>query len=69
MTMVCSEVYNMMYEPDSNIGKTIKMDGISKVYHDENTGKKLLCLYYKRRNSLLFTGYGIRPDKGLLISG
>lgn len=37
-TMVYSEVYNMMYEPDSYIGKTVKMDGLYAVYHDENTG-------------------------------
>ena len=37
-TMVYSEVYNMMYEPDNYIGKTIKMDGLFASYHDESTG-------------------------------
>ncbi|MBR1444291.1 MAG: hypothetical protein IJ583_12270, partial [Firmicutes bacterium] len=37
-TMVYSEVYNMMYEPDEYIGKTIKMNGTFKIYHDEDTG-------------------------------
>lgn len=37
-TMVYSEVYNMMYEPDNYIGKTIKMDGLFTSYHDESTG-------------------------------
>ena len=37
-TMVYSEVYNMMYEPDNYIGKTIKMDGLFTAYHDESTG-------------------------------
>lgn len=37
-TMVYSEVYNMMYEPDSYIGKTIRMDGIYTAYHDESSG-------------------------------
>ena len=37
-TMVYSEVYNMMYEPDNYIGKTIKMDGLFMAYHDESTG-------------------------------
>ena len=37
-TMVYSEVYNMMYEPDNYIGKTIKMNGLFTAYHDESTG-------------------------------
>lgn len=37
-TMVYSEVYSMMYDPDSYIGKTVKMNGLFTVYHDESTG-------------------------------
>lgn len=37
-TMVYSEVYNMMYEPETYIGKTIKMDGLFTAYHDESSG-------------------------------
>jgi len=37
--MVYSEVYNMVTEPSSYIGKKIKMDGIFDVYTDERTGK------------------------------
>ena len=37
-TMVYSEVYNMMYEPENYVGKTIKMDGLFTAYHDESTG-------------------------------
>ena len=37
-TMVYSEVYNMMYEPDRYVGKRIKMDGQFAVYEDPNTG-------------------------------
>lgn len=37
-TMVYSEVYNMISDPDSYLGKTIKMDGLFTVYHDESTG-------------------------------
>ncbi|MBR1738018.1 MAG: hypothetical protein IJ736_13570 [Firmicutes bacterium] len=37
-TIVYSEVYNMMYEPNEYIGKTIKMNGIFKTYHDDSTG-------------------------------
>ena len=37
-TMVYSEVYNMMYEPDRYVGKRIKMDGQFAVYEDSNTG-------------------------------
>ena len=39
-TMVYSEVYNMMYEPDEYIGKTIKMEGNFTAYLDEDTGKR-----------------------------
>lgn len=38
-TMAYSEVYNMMCEPETYIGKTIKMDGLCNIYHDETTGK------------------------------
>ena len=34
-----SEVYNMVTDPSSYIGKTVKMDGIFDVYTDESTGK------------------------------
>lgn len=38
-TMVYSEVYNMMCSPDDYLGKTMKMDGVYSVYHDETTDK------------------------------
>ncbi len=38
-TMVYSEVYNMMSEPDDYLGKTIKMDGSFAVFHNEETDK------------------------------
>ncbi len=34
-TMVYSEVYNMMSSPEDYIGKTVKMDGLFAIYHDE----------------------------------
>ena len=37
-TMVYSEVYNMMYEPNRYVGKRIKMNGQFAVYEDPNTG-------------------------------
>ena len=37
-TMVYSEVYNMMCEPDRYLGKRIKMNGQFAVYEDPNTG-------------------------------
>ncbi len=36
-TMVYSEVYNMMTSPEDYIGKTVKMDGLFAVYHDQVT--------------------------------
>ena len=38
-TMVYSEVYNMVFEPEKYIGKTVKMKGIYAVYHDEAKDK------------------------------
>lgn len=38
-TMVYSEVYNMMSNPDDYIGKTVKMTGIFSSTHDDSTGK------------------------------
>ena len=37
-TMVYSEIYNMMYEPDRYVGKRIKMNGQFAVYGNPNTG-------------------------------
>ena len=36
-TMVYSEVYNMLYTPDSYIGKTVKMQGQFAYYEDPET--------------------------------
>ncbi len=38
-TMVYSEVYNMMVEPQKYIGKTVKMTGIYSHYYTETTNK------------------------------
>lgn len=38
-TMVYSEVYNMMAAPEKYIGKTVKMEGLFAIYHDEDTNK------------------------------
>lgn len=38
-TMVYSEVYNMMMDPDAYIGKVLKMSGAFAVYHDEASDK------------------------------
>ena len=38
-TMVYSEVYNIMNEPQNYIGKTIKMTGYASAFHDEVDGK------------------------------
>lgn len=36
-TMVYSEVYDMLTEPDKYIGKTVKMDGFFNYFHDQTT--------------------------------
>ncbi|MBO4399298.1 MAG: hypothetical protein J5795_04105 [Lachnospiraceae bacterium] len=37
-TMVYAEVLNIIQNPESYIGKTVKMDGSFMVYYDEDTG-------------------------------
>lgn len=37
-TMVYSEVFNMVSTPENYIGKTIKMDGAFRSFHDDSTG-------------------------------
>lgn len=39
-TAVYAEVWNMMAEPESYIGKTVKMKGKFAVYEDETTGQQ-----------------------------
>lgn len=39
-TVVYSDVYNMMYAPDSYIGKTVKMKGQFSYYEDSGTKKQ-----------------------------
>ena len=39
-TMVYAEVYNIMYEPDKYVGKTIKMKGLFAQYMDEERGQR-----------------------------
>lgn len=38
-TMVYSEVYNMMNEPEDYVGKVIRMDGNLNIYPSEETNK------------------------------
>ena len=38
-TMVYSEVFNMMSNPENYLGKRVKMAGSFATYHDDNTGK------------------------------
>ena len=38
-TMVYSEVYDMMYYPEKYVGKTVKMNGMYSVFHDEIADK------------------------------
>ena len=42
-TMVYSEVYNMTVEPESYMGKTVRMTGAFAVYEDE-TGRYFACI-------------------------
>lgn len=39
-TMVYAEVYNIMVEPESYVGKTIRMNGDYYIYKDETTGQQ-----------------------------
>ena len=37
-TMIYSEVFNMVSEPDDYLGKMIKMEGTFAMYHDDKSG-------------------------------
>ena len=37
-TMVYSEVFNIMMDPDEFVGKTIRMAGLFSVYQDRQSG-------------------------------
>ena len=37
-TLIYSEVYNMMADPEKYMGKKIRMSGNTAIYHDENDG-------------------------------
>ncbi len=37
-TIVYSQIYNIMYEPDKYIGKTIRLNGYYDAYEDSETG-------------------------------
>ena len=39
-TMVYAEVYNIMVEPESYVGKSIRMNGDYYIYTDETTGQR-----------------------------
>ena len=39
-TMVYAEVYNIMVEPESYVGKTIRMNGDYYIYTDDTTGQQ-----------------------------
>ena len=43
-TMVYSEVYNMMNDPQEYIGKTVRARGPFAVYHDESTGNDFFAV-------------------------
>ena len=55
-TMVYSEVYNMMYEPDRYVGKRIKMNGQFAVYEDPNTGAVYTACIIMDARGYLFPG-------------
>ena len=38
-TVVYSEVFNMMMDPEPYVGKTVRMDGTLNVFHDPRTGE------------------------------
>ena len=39
-TVVYSEVFNIMMDPETYVGKTLRMDGTLNVFHDPNSGEE-----------------------------
>ncbi len=55
-TMVYSEVYNMMNEPEKYIGKSVKMQGAFAVYEDEFNGENVYACIVKDAAACCATG-------------
>lgn len=63
-TMVYSEVYNMMYEPENYLGKSVKMQGAFAVYEEEYNGKNVYACIVRDAAACCATGIEfIRADE------
>ena len=61
-TVVYSEVYNMMYDPESYIGKTIKMNGMYSYYKDDNSGQEYYSCIIKDATACCAQGIEFIPE-------
>ena len=68
-TMVFSEVYNIMVNPDSCMGKTIRMKGACGDLSRRNQGLGLLFLYRAGRDRLLRAGHRVQACGQLPLPG
>ena len=63
-TMVYSEVYNMMVEPDDYEGKSVKVKGKFSVYHDEESGKDYFACLIPDASECCSQGLEFQPKEG-----
>ena len=64
LTMVYSEVYNMMVEPDDYEGKSVKVKGKFSVYHDEESGKDYFACLIPDASECCSQGLEFQPKEG-----
>ena len=64
-TMVYSEVFNMIMDPEAYTGQTIKMDGNCSVFTDEETGKTYYACIVKDATACCSQGLEFVLDESL----
>jgi hypothetical protein len=64
-TMVYSEVFNMMMEPETYVGKTVRISGLCNIYRDSNTSNVYYSCIVKDATQCCAQGleFVLDPDK------
>ncbi len=68
-TMVYSEVYNMVMEPDGYVGKTVKIKGSFAYATDESTGKRYYACIVRDATACCAQGIEFEPTDNYSFPG
>lgn len=66
-TMVFAEVYNMMVEPDSYVGKTVRMHGELVSYPHPFSGEDCYAVIVKDALACCAQGFQFQPPEGVTL--